>query len=70
MAKKSNFYKLVLLEELNLSDTPFKFNSGKGNTLEIFKIQVDEIILPLVADGFLSIGWVPMSYYSFFPKFN
>ena len=26
--------------------------------LEIFKIQVGEIILPYVADRFLSIGWV------------
>ena len=29
--------------------------------LEIFKIQVDVIILQTVADGFLSIGWFPMS---------
>ena len=36
-------------------------SQGKGTLLEIFSIQVAEIILPLVADRFLSIGWVPMS---------
>ena len=34
---------------------------GREHLLEIFKIQVDVIILPEVADRFLSIGWVPMS---------
>jgi hypothetical protein len=29
--------------------------------LEIFKIQVNEIILPEVVGRLLSIGWVPMS---------
>jgi hypothetical protein len=33
----------------------------RENFLEIFKILVDEIILPYVADGFPSICWVPMS---------
>ena len=27
----------------------------------IFKIQVEEIVLPWVANGFLSVGWVLMS---------
>ena len=34
---------------------------GKGTLFRIFKIQIDEIILPEVADRFLCIGWVPMS---------
>ena len=29
--------------------------------LEIFKVQVDEIILNQLADKYLSIGWVPMA---------
>ena len=33
----------------------------RDHFLEINKRQVDEIILPLVVDRFLSIGWVPMS---------
>ena len=37
------------------------FIQGKGTLLEIFKIQVDDIILPWVADGVPMYWWVPMS---------
>ena len=43
-------------------------SQGKGTLFKIFKIQEDEFILPLVADRFLSIGWVPMSFYSSLPE--
>ena len=36
-------------------------NQGKGTFLEIFKIQVDDIILPWVTDGVPMYWWVPMS---------
>ena len=35
--------------------------------LKIFKIQVDDIILPWVADGFSMYWWVPMSLYVSLP---
>ena len=41
-------------------NSPFRPGIGE-HFLEIFKIQIDEIILPLVADRFLSIDLVPMS---------
>ena len=39
----------------------FKNQAGKGNNLEIFKIQVDDIILPWVADRVPKYWLVPMS---------
>ena len=37
------------------------FWQGKGHFLEIFKIQVDDIILSWVADGVPIYWWVPIS---------
>ena len=36
-------------------------SQGKGTLLEIVKRQVDDIILPWVADGVPMYCWVPMS---------
>ena len=33
----------------------------RENFLEVFKIQVDDIILPWVADGISMYWWIPMS---------
>ena len=37
------------------------YSKTKDKDLDIFKIQVDDIILPWVADGVPKYWWVPMS---------
>ena len=37
------------------------YSKTKDKDLELFKIQVDDIILPWLADGVSIYWWVPMS---------
>ena len=47
---------------INASDNRFmELSRGREHFLEIFKVQVDDIILPWVVDGVPMYWWVPIS---------
>ena len=52
--------KLFQSQSISKLQTPF-ISKTKDNDLEIFKIQVDDIILPWVTDRVPMYWWVPMS---------